>query len=308
MSRPETSGVEQALNAFQAYLSYERRYSQHTCTAYMKDLDLFRVFLLALPGEPDLFSCSRQHLKLWMASALEQGLSRRTLARRAATLRSFYRFLRKNNPEMQDPTKGLRLPKPEQRLPQFLPERVLPELMNVLNENTDFFGVQEKTIVLLFLFTGMRRAELSDLNMNSYDPRRCEIRVMGKRSKMRAIPLHPAMKQLLDIFIDLRREMESAEPSDPLFIGLGGQRFKGWAIYRIVVKNLSKVCSLEYRGPHLLRHSFATWMLNQGAGIESLREMLGHTSLAATQVYTHNSIEKLRAVYRKAHPRGGEGA
>lgn len=296
--------------AFLHYILQEKRYSVHTYTAYHKDLDAFRVFLFGeSQGDAPLYQASQGQIRDWMVNGLQQGLSRRTLARRAATLRSYFRFARRQGWITSDPMTGVRLPKPEKRNPDFLPQRILPQLVALLSNETDYFGVQDKTMVLLFLFTGMRRAELTGLKVGAVDLSRKEIRVMGKRSKMRVIPLHPAMVEQLKVFISEKETFlgENVTAGMPLFIGLDGASISGAAVYRKVVYWLGMVTPATYRGPHLLRHSFATWMLDQGAGIETVRELLGHTSLAATQVYTHTSLEKLRRAYQRAHPKGGGG-
>lgn len=294
--------------AFLHYIFHEKRYSVNTYTAYCKDLEAFRVFLFGdTSNDTALFNTAPKQIRDWMSEGLLQGLSRRTLARRAATLRTYFRFARRQGWIEKDPTSGLRLPRPEKRNPAFLPQRILPKLVELLSADTTYFGVQDKTMVLLFLFTGMRRAELTALKVGSVDLLRKEVRVMGKRSKMRVIPLHPAMVEQLTHFLEEKEKFLLTPPTSdmPLFTGLDGEAISGAAVYRKVVYWLGMVTPADYRGPHLLRHSFATWMLDQGAGIETVRELLGHTSLAATQVYTHTSLEKLRQAYRRAHPKGG---
>lgn len=305
---PASESVSSDVVAFLHYILQEKRYSVHTHTAYFKDLEAFRVFLFGDTSDTSLlYQSTPKQIRDWMSFGLQQGLSRKTLARRAATLRSYFRFARRQGWVDIDPTSGLRLPKPEQRNPSFLPQRILPQLVELLSANTDYYGVQDKTMVLLFLFTGMRRAELTGLNVGAVDVLRKEIRVMGKRSKMRVIPLHPAMVDQLTLFIAEKKQFtqEALGADMPLFIGLDGLAISGAAVYRKVVYWLGLVTPATYRGPHLLRHSFATWMLDQGAGIETVRELLGHTSLAATQIYTHTSLEKLRKAYQRAHPKGG---
>jgi integrase/recombinase XerC len=292
------------IERFLGYLRNERRLSEHTIKAYKNDLGNFQVFLHAI-NFPEEEPVSRQQLQLFLNSERKKGLARRSVSRRLASLQSFFRFMQKTGLIEQNPAKGLRTAKAEKAPPQFLPLSDLEKIRQLFTNPETYTEFRDRAMLHTFLFTGMRRAELAGLTLKDVDLSRQEIRVLGKRSKVRAIPLHPALSKELATYLDARNIYftEEEEWPETLFLTLGGKSISPEQVYSQIKAALLLVSPRAYRGPHLLRHTFATWLLDQGAELNSVKELLGHSSLAATQVYTHTTLEKLKAAYKNAHPK-----
>jgi len=293
------------IERFTNYLRNERRLSPHTIKAYNNDLEQFRVFLLSIGVATDINELLRQHIQLFLNAERKKGLAKRSLARRLASIQSFLRFLQKAGVLSQNPAKGIKTAKAEKAPPQFLPLSDLEKIRQLFTNPDSYAEYRDRAMLHTFLFSGMRRAELAGLKVTDIDFSRSEIRVLGKRSKMRAIPLHPALSEELKQYLDAREIYFPVheEWPDAVFLTLGGQPLKPEQIYMQIKAALLQVSPRAYRGPHLLRHTFATWLLDQGAELNAVKELLGHSSLAATQIYTHTTLEKLKAAYSQAHPK-----
>jgi integrase/recombinase XerC len=286
------------LQEFENYLRQEKRYSGHTCLAYIQDIQQFSVF----SGCMQLSDWQEQNtstVRGWMVSLLEQGLSKRSVNRKLAALRTFFKWLRKDGKLEENPMTRIQGPKGEKRLPVFVKESELdPQKVNALF-SSDFEGLRNSLIVELFYQTGMRLSELIDLKDAAVNQQ--YIKVLGKRNKERLIPIAPELLQKINQYRVAKRALGLEHPN--LLLRINGQALYAQLVYRLVKEVLGTLSGVEKRSPHLLRHTLATHMLNNGAGLETLKDLLGHANLSATQVYTHNSFAQLRKAYGSAHPR-----
>jgi integrase/recombinase XerC len=286
------------LQEFENYLRQEKRYSGHTCLAYIQDIQQFSTF----SGCVQLSDWQEQNtstVRSWMVSLLEQGLSKRSVNRKLAALRTFFKWLRKDGKLEENPMTRIQGPKGEKRLPVFVKEGELdPQKVNALF-SSDFEGLRNSLIVELFYQTGMRLSELIDLKDAAVTQQ--YIKVLGKRNKERLIPIAPELLQKINQYRVAKRALGLEHPN--LLLRINGQALYAQLVYRLVKEVLGTLSGVEKRSPHVLRHTFATHMLNNGAGLETLKDLLGHANLSATQVYTHNSFAQLRKAYGSAHPR-----
>lgn len=289
---------------FLTYLEHEKGASQATLKSYRADLKVFASFIL---NEYDITDLTRevnsQMIRQWIVQLYDHGLKSSSINRRLSTLKSFYGFLYARKKVEVNPVSTISLLKREKRLPQFAGERDMENLFEFrLHFGDDFEGVRDRLILELFYTTGMRSAELLSLKVGDFIPPREFLELKGKGNKMRRVPVSSGVRNCVEQYIKLRDER--AEPGNPLLIITSkGKKAYPKLIYNIVKKYLSAVTSLQKRSPHVIRHTFATHMLNAGADLETIKKLLGHSSLSATQVYTHNSFEKLKNVYKNAHPR-----
>jgi integrase/recombinase XerC len=287
------------LKDFISYIKLEKRYSNHTVVAYEKDLLEFEEFL-SFQWETELIKANFQSVRAWVLSLMESGSSPRTVNRKISSLRSFFKFqLRKGNIKL-NPLSKITPPKQRKDLPQFFSEKEMVNLSSIEFEN-NYEGVRDKLILELFYCTGIRRQELIDLK--SVNVSFNEIKVLGKRNKERIIPLSHNLTDLLVQYKSLRKE-EFGEVQDEFFLTSRGKKLYPKLVYQIVNRYIRPITTVKKVSPHVLRHSFATHMLNNGADLNAIKEILGHSNLSATQVYTHNSVEKLKNVHKLAHPRG----
>jgi len=287
--------------SFLQYLATERRYSPHTIRSYGNDLNQFISFIIEIysgftPGE-----INSADIRSWIVKLLDGGMSASSVHRKITCLRVFFRFLRREGVISGDPTERVVMPKRKKRLPGFVSEESLMTLLDEFDFGNDFEGLRNKTIIEMLYLTGMRRSELIGLKLSDYDSSRGTLRVLGKRNKERLIPLLDSFSKGLNDYIKERKNETVA--SEWLFITEKGNKLYDKFVYIIVKRYLTMVTTIEKRSPHVLRHSFATHMLNHGADLNSIKELLGHANLSATQVYTHNTFEKLKKVYKQAHPR-----
>jgi len=289
--------------SFLDYLQFEKRYSQHTVRSYDNDLGQFFIFLQSHSGSEDLSAVESTDVRSWMISMLDSGYSSASVHRKISCLRSFYRFLRRERLVTSDPVEKVILPRRKKRLPQFVEEKSLGELLDNYDFGSDYEGVRNRTIIEMLYLTGMRRAELIGLRDGDVDSRGLTVRVTGKRNKERIIPLMASFTDNLQAYIDLRNSLKVNREEGWFFITSKGNKMYDKLVYNIVIRYLEMVTTVEKKSPHVLRHSFATHMLNHGADLNSIKEILGHANLSATQVYTHNTFEKLKEVYKHAHPR-----
>jgi integrase/recombinase XerC len=301
------------LDRFLAWLRFEKRYSPHTLEAYRRDLEQFSAFLHARgkDGLADPRQISHHQVRSWMVFLLDSGQRERSVNRKLSSLRTYWRFLQREQPELPDPTARVLSPRVPRRLPVFVPELALERLMDHLQQavvqvedgQDAFPAYRDWCAVELLYGAGLRRAELIGLNLGDLDRESGLLKVRGKGAKERMAPLGQALLDVLDRYLEVRHAHFPREPEAPLLLTDKGKRLYPTLVYRIVQRGLSLVSTQQKRSPHVLRHSFATHLANAGADLNAIKELLGHSSLAATQVYTHNAMERLREVYRKAHPR-----
>ena len=290
------------INEFLQYLQYEKNYSSHTVLSYHTDLLQFCKFLDIAPEKLDPSAINSQQIQEWVLALMNDKLSARSLSRKISTLKSFWRFSLKKGYAGTNPTLKIILPKTKKPLPAFFKEK---EMYNVL-ENPfipdSFEPVRDQLIIEMFYVTGIRLSELINIQDSDLDLATGTLRVIGKRNKQRILPIGPSINKDIERYIALRnKEVGTLEPY--LFVRKNGLKMYPKLVYNLVHASMSKVSSLHKRSPHVLRHTFATSLLNGGADINAVKEMLGHSSLAATQVYTHTSFEELYNIYKQAHPR-----
>jgi integrase/recombinase XerC len=289
--------------SFLQYLKTEKRYSPLTVRSYLSDLDQFDNHLKvnSLPGSPGMVTS--HDVRSWIVSLIENGYSSVSVHRKISSLRVFYRFLRKEDLVRNDPFEKIVLPKMKKRLPVFVDEDSLDKLLDSFDFGNDFQGIRNRVIIEMLYTTGIRRAELTGLRDSDVDTANAQLKVTGKRNKQRIIPLLKEFAASLDGYLAERSKAFPENSSGWFFVGNKGNKLYDKYVYNIVRKYLSAVTTIEKRSPHILRHTFATHMLNHGADLNSIKEFLGHANLSATQIYTHNSFEKLRKIYKQAHPR-----
>ena len=285
-------------NKFIKYLSAEKRFSEHTITSYSSDLDQFSIFLSEEYQITDEVSeISFQIVRSWIASLLEKGVTPRSVNRKISTLKTYFKFLIRENVISESPMLKIVAPKSKKRLPVFIEENQIENLLNEVEFDEGFIGERDKLIIELFYVTGIRLSELINIKIFDINFSNSLIKVLGKRNKERLIPLSITIVNELHIFV------KKHNLNNYLFTNLGGTKVYTKLVYRVVKKYIGKISSVNKKSPHILRHTFATHMLNNGADINAIKELLGHANLSATQVYTHNTIEKLKTVYKQAHPR-----
>jgi len=289
--------------SFLQYLQIEKRYSPHTVRSYLNDLDQFYSFLSALGLPEDPLKVTSHDIRAWIVSMLDSNYTTVSVHRKISCLRVFYRYLRKEALIKTDPLEKVVLPKRKKTLPVFVEEVAMKNLLDDYNFGDDFSGIRNRTIIEMLYLTGMRRSELIGLHNNDIDLSEGSLKVTGKRNKQRIIPLVNSFIQRLDQYIKLREEINHDSGNDWFFITDKGNKLYDKYVYTIVNGYLAMVTTIEKKSPHILRHTFATHMLNRGADLNSIKELLGHANLSATQVYTHNTFEKLKKIYKQAHPR-----
>lgn len=293
-----------SLKAFLNYLNYERRASAHSLRAYQTDLEQLEAFLTTTGEELSLLELNRGHLRAWLVQLMQKGLEASTIQRKLAACSSFFRWAMREGRATENPARQLPSPKKPKRLPKIIEEKDLRRLLDGLLLATDFSTMRDALILEILYQTGMRRSELIRLKITDIDWGQNCFRVLGKGNKMRLLPLSPALAIRIRTYLEQLEETFPEEPSKHLLLTDKGQALYPKFVYNITKRYLGMVTTAEARSPHVLRHSFATHLLNAGAALNDLKDLLGHSSLAATQVYTHNSIERLKKEYKNAHPRG----
>ena len=292
------------VDQFLTYLQHEKRYSPHTVQSYRTDLIQFRDFMLQT-FELQLNDVAYIHIRNFMVWLMEEGVAENSIGRKLSTLRSFYKYLVREQIVQSSPMALVKAPKAPRRLPVFVDDQKL----DLLLDSEEFFdgsfsSVRDRLVIEALFGTGMRLAELLGLkesDINFYDS---NIRVLGKRNKERIVPISKPLEDQLRIYIELKTLQKFDNKTGGLFVTDKGADAYPKLIYRIVQRYLSFISTQDKKSPHVLRHSYATSLLNRGADLNAIKELLGHASLASTQVYTHNTIEKLRRVHQQAHPRG----
>jgi len=283
------------------YLTYEKRYSPHTIISYKKDIAQYQKFLEI--QETDVLSANHQVIRNWIVELLDNGIEPRSVNRKVSALRSLYKFLIKEELMEANPVLKVQAPKVAKKLPAFLEEKNVSQLLDSEVFTNDFEGRRDKLVLELFFGTGMRLSEAVSLTDSKIDFDNKTIKVLGKRNKERILPITNTLLMLIKEYICLKKERFSGNNLPGLLVTNKGLEIYPKYIYRIVQKYLSLITSHEKKSPHIIRHTFATVLLNKGADINAIKELLGHASLAATQVYTHNSIERIKSIYKQAHPK-----
>jgi integrase/recombinase XerC len=289
--------------SFLQYLQIEKRYSLHTVRSYLNDLDQFYSFLLSIDLSADPVLVTSHDIRAWIVTMIDNSYSTVSVHRKISCLRVFFRYLRKEGIVKTDPLDKVVLPKRKKSLPVFVEEESLNKLLDNYNFGNGFTGIKNRTIIEMLYLTGMRRSELIGLRNTDVDLLEGSVKVTGKRNKQRIIPLVKPFIQRLQEYISVRDEAFGAGNDSWFFITDKGRKLYDKYVYNTVNNYLTVVTTIEKRSPHVLRHTFATHLLNRGADLNSIKELLGHANLSATQIYTHNSFEKLRKIYKQAHPR-----
>lgn len=290
------------VDKFLDYLLFERNYSKRTIVSYGEDLKAFESYFRNLDDRLSWESIDSDIIRDWMESMMDKGNTATSINRRLSALRSLYRFALSHHLVEKDPAHKLNGPKKEKPLPYFLKEREMDQLLDQVTWSDRYKDVYARTIILTFYETGMRLSELTGLKEKDVDFHEMQMKVTGKRNKQRIIPFGEELKNALVSYINVRDE-NIVRLSDEVFLDEKGNKMKDAHVRYVVKKWLPKVCTLKKHSPHVLRHSFATSMLNNRAGLESVKQLLGHKSLETTEVYTHTTFEQLKRVYTSAHPR-----
>lgn len=294
---------DERLTDYIQYLRFEKRYATHTLTAYQKDIEQFRDYLLKEYKLQELKDISHFHIRGWLAGMKGDKHTARTINRKISSLNTYYKYLMKLGYAEKNPVRQLHAQRLPERLPVYLKETETQCLLEELQFDQGFKGFTDRLICELLYATGMRRNELQQLKETDIEWGLNQIRILGKGNKERLVPVSHA---LLDTFRDYmaeKRKLETYDEQYLLNLGNGTQLYAGY-IYRTVTKYLGETTTLTKKSPHVLRHTFATHLLNNGANIQAIKDLLGHSSLAATQIYTHNNIDKLKEIHKQNHPRG----
>ena len=301
---------DQRIQSFLDYLKYEKRYSVHTFISYHTDLRDFFDFLDLNYGRLELKDISQGFVRSWLASLKEKKISSKSVNRKISSLRSFFKYHLKMGKLDTTPMANVITPKVSKRLPVFVKEEETKQLMKALNQSTeDWKSLNAKMLIILFYNTGMRLSELINLKEKQLDPGRSQIKVLGKGNKERIIPVSKEIIKAIGDYRQLKKkefaQMDSMgeRTDDTLLVTEKGKKLYPKYAYLLVRQCLAGAGTLDKKSPHVLRHTFATHLMNSGASLNAVKELLGHSSLSSTQIYTHNSIEKLRNVHKKAHPK-----
>ena len=290
------------IESFLDYLRYERNYSEKTVLAYGEDITQLREYIQEGYGVFDPAKINAEQIREWIVSLMDRGYTSTSVNRKLSSLRSFYRYLLKMKAVSVDPLCKIAGPKNKKPLPFFLKEGDMDKLLDEVDFGDDFKGCRDRLIIQMFYVTGLRSSELIGLTDGDVDFSSSLLKVTGKRNKQRLIPFGDELKESMLEYINIRNE-KILERSGAFFVRQNGEQLYKNLVYNVVKRNLSKVVTLKKRSPHVLRHTFATTMLNNEAELSSVKELLGHTSLSATEVYAHTTFEELKKVYKQAHPR-----
>ncbi len=295
--------MNMSVKAFLDYLNLEKNYSKHTILAYAKDIEMFQEFLTDNHDSEDLTKVGYSEIRQWIVELVNSGISNRTINRKISSLNTYYKFLLRIKQIQTNPLKQHKALKVGKKVQLPFSEQELKDVLENSIEVNDFESARDYLIIELFYATGIRRVELINIKLSDIDFSNKQLKVLGKRNKERYIPIIDSLIVSLKDYVEYRNSLLSITDKDFLFLTKKGLKVYEMLVYRIINKYFSEASSKAKCSPHVLRHSFATHLLNQGADLNAVKELLGHTSLAATQVYTHNSIEELKKVYAKSHPR-----
>ncbi len=287
---------------FLSYLNLERNYSQNTILSYGKDLESFQLFLKETDQESDIDTADTDSIRNWIMKLMDEEYSETSVNRKLSSLKTYYHFLIRKGVIEINPTAKVNGPKKKKPLPSFVKEADMEKVLDADSFGNTFEEIRDRLILCFFYETGIRLSELISLKDKDIDIERMTIKVTGKRNKQRMIPFGESLKKEIEGYLRARNEA-TANKSDAFFTKKNGEELYRALVYKTVKQNLSKVVTLKKKSPHVLRHSFATSMLNNGADLESVKELLGHESLTTTEIYTHTTFEELKKVYKQAHPR-----
>ena len=289
-------------DSFLDYLRYERNYSEKTVLAYGEDISQLREFAQEEIGDFNPAEVTPELIREWIVSLMDKGYASTSVNRKLSSLRSFYKFLLKKKVVLVDPLRKITGPKNKKPLPSFLKENEMNRLLDDTDFGEGFEGCRDHLIIEMFYATGIRLSELIGLDDKDVDFSASLLKVTGKRNKQRLIPFGDELKEGMLEYVNVRNE-QVLESGGAFFVRKNGERLYKNLVYNLVKRNLSKVVTLKKRSPHVLRHTFATTMLNNEAELGAVKELLGHSSLATTEIYTHTTFEELKKVYKQAHPR-----
>lgn len=292
------------IQTFLSYITTEKRFSKHTVKAYQTDLMQFTSFIENELTLPSIKEVTFQGIRSWIFYLLENGDSPRSVNRKISTLKTFYKFLLRNGQIKSNPIDKIIAPKQSKRLPSFVDEGEMTTMFSKIDFPNTFEGIRDHTILETFYALGIRLSELINLSYQDIDFYNRNVKVLGKRNKERIIPFGPHLENCLKQYFKVfENNFGTIQQNMPIFVTKKEEKVYPTLIYRVVHKYIEMVSSIEQKSPHVIRHTFATHLLNQGADLNAIKELLGHSSLAATQVYTHTSIGKLKEIYKNAHPR-----
>jgi len=295
--------INQQVIAFLEYLQFEKRYSQHTIIAYKTDLEQFFSFLASQYDSPAISEITASYIRSWLAEMRGENITPKSLNRKISSLKSFFKFLLKTGEVKQSPLTTIVAPKVGKRLPSFVAQDDMETLQRHVEFSDDWKGLTDKLLLDLFYATGMRLSELINLKESHVDLSNTQLKVLGKGNKERIIPVSKECIRQIEIYIENKKQLSFSTNNPNLLISDKGKSLYPKYVYNVVKSNLSQVTTIQKKSPHVLRHTFATHLTNNGADLNAVKELLGHSSLAATQIYTHNTIDKLKDIYKKAHPK-----
>lgn len=292
-----------ALQHFVDYLKFQKRYSQHTIISYQTDLVAFFDFIETNFGNTSLPDIKSTFVRTWLASLKDSGMEAKSINRKISALKSFFKYQLKEGVVEVSPMGTIISPKMNKRLPQFVEKADINTLFSYVEFPDSWQGKTDRLLLQLFYNTGIRQAELVSLKERQVDGFKSTIKVLGKGNKERVIPVSTELLSLLKEYTAEKRKVFEQYDAEVLLVNEKGKKLYPKYVYNAVKKYLSKITTISKKSPHVLRHTFATHLMNNGANLDAVKELLGHASLASTQVYTHNTIEKLKNVYKKAHPK-----
>ncbi len=297
------TSITNAVQQFTDYLTFQKRYSQHTIISYQNDLTAFFDFIELSFGDILLANIKPTFIRTWLADLKKRGMEAKTINRKISTLKSFFKYQLKEQALSVSPISTIVSLKMSKRLPQFVEKTATNTLFTHVEFTDDWQGKTDKLLLQLLYSTGIRQAELLSIKENEIDYYKKVIKVLGKGNKERILPIDGKLVNDLKIYIAEKRKVFEKYDADILLVNPKGKKLYPKYVYNSVKKYLSKVTTIDKKSPHVLRHTFATHLMNNGADLNAVKELLGHSSLAATQIYTHNSIEKLKDIHKKAHPK-----
>lgn len=295
--------VAQSIQHFLDYLKFQKRYSPHTIISYKNDLDAFFVFLQYQFGENMLSDIKTAFIRSWLAELKQQGMESKTINRKISTLKSFFKYQLRQQTITVSPMAAIISPKISKRLPQFVDKKDITTLFTHVEFPDSWEGKTERLILELLYNTGIRQAELIGLKVTDISKDNSTIKVLGKGNKERIIPVNNKLMNYLQEYMVDKRKLHEMYDKTFLLVTAAGKKLYPRYVYNAVNKYLARVTTIDKKSPHVLRHTFATHLMNNGAELNAVKELLGHSSLAATQIYTHNTIEKLKDIHKKAHPK-----
>jgi integrase/recombinase XerC len=295
--------LAQTIQQFLDYLSFQKRYSNHTIISYKNDLTAFFDFLQIQFGEMPLAEIKPTFIRSWLADMKQHGMESKSINRKISTLKSFFKYQLRQQTITVSPMTAIISPKVNKRLPQFVDKKDITTLLTDVEFPDTWAGKTDELIIQLFYNTGMRQSELAGLKQTAISKSNSTIKVLGKGNKERIIPVSNQLMDTMQHYMSDKRKLLAAFDEEVLLVTALGKKLYPRYIYKAVNKYLAKVTTIDKKSPHVLRHTFATHLMNNGADLNAVKELLGHSSLAATQIYTHNTIEKLKNIHKKAHPK-----